>query len=196
MTGGWTGRARSAMQTQDISQRVLAEALGCSRAAVGHYLAGRRRPSLEQMEQIAAALRVDLVWLLKGDGEGVAEAGPLPGAVPVLGSTAAGLTGDPEEAGRGRWYGVTITGSDYSPRIHPGEVAVMDPARAPDAGDEVLVHFHSGELGLYALVRRGREQLTLETIAGDRTRRVVESKEIRFIHRIVAVLVGNPASSG
>lgn len=188
MAGTWTGRARAAMQAQGISQRTLAEAMDCSRAAVGHYLSGRRRPSLEQMEQIAGALGVDLIWLLRGEGEGIKEAPPLPGTVPILGSTGDGLIR--ETAGsKSRWYGITVSGSEYSPRIHPGEVAVVDPARTPEPGDEVLVRFRNGTLGLYALVKRSRTQITLETIAGDRTRRIVEAGDVASLHRIVAVFL-------
>jgi transcriptional regulator with XRE-family HTH domain len=181
------------MEAKRISQQDLATALGLTRAAVGHYLAGRRRPSLDQMTAIAAALDVDLVWLLQGPDHAVAESRLVPARVPVLGGTRSGLTED-LSARRG-WYALKVEGSEYSPRIHAGEVAVLDPDRAPEAGDEVLVVLRDGGLGLHVLVRQGPAQVTLETIAGDRVRRAVPRKDIRFMHRLVAVFVEDPESA-
>jgi transcriptional regulator with XRE-family HTH domain len=39
-----------------------------TRGAVGHYLASRRKPSPEQMEALAGALRCNVDWLLCGRG--------------------------------------------------------------------------------------------------------------------------------
>jgi hypothetical protein len=145
------------------------------------------------MTAIAAALNVDLVWLLQGPDHAVAESRLVPARVPVLGGTRSGLT--EEVAGRRGWYALTVEDSEYSPRIHAGEVAVLDPDRAPDAGDEVLVGLRGGGLGLHVLARQGQKQVTLETIAGDRARRVVPREDILFMHRLVAVFVENPESA-
>ena len=92
MDGDWTGRARAQMRARGVSQQDLSRLLECTRGAVGHYLSGRRHPSLEQMEIIARELGVDLLWLLRGDPPGgVADS---PGGdsyagvhIPIMGST-------------------------------------------------------------------------------------------------------------
>jgi len=70
MNDTWMDRAKTRMRAQGISQENLAERLTCTRAAVGHYLSGRRKPSLKQFEIIAEALNTDLIWLLYGENTG------------------------------------------------------------------------------------------------------------------------------
>ena len=50
----WIDRVRQWMTASGTSQGSLARALDCTRGAVGHYLAGRRQPTLAQMEQLSA----------------------------------------------------------------------------------------------------------------------------------------------
>ena len=197
MDGDWTGRARAQMRARGVSQQDLSRLLDCTRGAVGHYLSGRRHPSLEQMETIAKVLGVDLLWLLRGDPPGgVADS---PGAdsysglhIPIMGSTGTGFARGPAKKqgmrlGSRACYGLKITGSDYSPRLYAGEVAVFDPATDAGPGDEVLVRFRDGKMGLYALVNRGRARITLQSLAGDRIRRQAELKEVKAVHKLIAV---------
>ena len=74
MTKSWMDRARSQMQHLSIPQEKLAIDLGCTRGAVGHYLSGRRNPTLEQLNKIAQLLKVNPAWLLYGlSEEGIRE---------------------------------------------------------------------------------------------------------------------------
>lgn len=65
----WQDRVRSVMKEQGITQDALTNVLGVStRGAVGHYLSGRREPSAAQLQSLAKFLKVDLSWLLTGQG--------------------------------------------------------------------------------------------------------------------------------
>lgn len=197
MDGDWTGRARAQMRARGVSQQDLARLLDCTRGAVGHYLSGRRHPSLEQMEIIARVLGVDLLWLLRGDPPpGVAEPSGADSdtglRIPIMGSTGSGFARSPSKRlgmrlGSRACYGLKISGSDYSPRLYAGEIAVFDPVTDAGPGDEVLVRFRDGKMGLYALVNRGRARVTLESLTGDRIRRQVELKDLKAVHKLIAV---------
>lgn len=55
--GNWRARARARMEERGMKQEDLLKPLGVStRGAVGHYLSGRREPSVEQFRDLAAAL--------------------------------------------------------------------------------------------------------------------------------------------
>ena len=65
----WQDRVRSVMKEQGITQDALTYVLGVStRGAVGHYLSGRREPSAAQLQSLAKFLKVNLNWLLTGEG--------------------------------------------------------------------------------------------------------------------------------
>lgn len=59
-------RIRLARTTSDIDARALAEILGVSPSAVTGWERGRTEPALSRIEQIAAVLDVDVVWLAFG----------------------------------------------------------------------------------------------------------------------------------
>ncbi len=150
------------------------------------------------METIAKVLGVDLLWLLRGDPPGAIADTPDADSysglqIPIMGSTGSGFArGSAKQSGmrlgsRG-CYGVTISGSDYSPRLYTGEVAVFDPAIEAGPGDEVLIRFRDGKIGLYTLVKRGPARITLASLAGDRVRHQAELKDIKTLHKLIAVL--------
>jgi hypothetical protein len=149
------------------------------------------------MESIAKVLSVDLLWLLRGDPPGAIADTPDTGSysglhIPIMGSTGSGFARGPSRQpemrlGSRGCYGLQISGSEYSPRLYAGEVAVFDPVTAASPGDEVLVRFRDGKMGLFALVSRGRSRITLESLAGDRIRRQVDPKQIKILHKLIAV---------
>ena len=65
----WMERARRRMADLGITQEDLCALLKVkTRGAVGHYLAGRRKPTPEQVEALAEALQCSVDWLLTGRG--------------------------------------------------------------------------------------------------------------------------------
>ena len=65
----WIEIARKRMTDMGISQDDLCEVLGVkTRGAVGHYLNGRREPTLAQLRALAKKLGMGLAEMLEGDG--------------------------------------------------------------------------------------------------------------------------------
>ncbi len=66
----WFDRVRTLMRRDGVTQDALTEVLGVkTRGAVGHYLSGRREPSIEQLRALATIFNVSLDWILTGNGE-------------------------------------------------------------------------------------------------------------------------------
>ncbi len=55
------------MDEREITQQDIADALGVTRGAVGHWLCGRREPTLSQFLELSDALDVSAGWLLAGE---------------------------------------------------------------------------------------------------------------------------------
>lgn len=60
-------RIKTARQKKGMSQEELAQAIGATKAAVSRYEAGKRRPSYDQLQRIAAALGTSTSNLLPPD---------------------------------------------------------------------------------------------------------------------------------
>ena len=54
----WYEIAKKAMESQDISQEQMAERLGVTQGAVGHWLNGKREPKLEMINKLLAELGI------------------------------------------------------------------------------------------------------------------------------------------
>lgn len=63
----WYVRARLQMTKLNVTQEAVAEALGVTRGAVGHWLSGRREPTLQQLETIAERIGCTRAELLDDD---------------------------------------------------------------------------------------------------------------------------------
>lgn len=66
MTDDWRTRTKTAMKEAGITQEALAEHLKVTQGAVQKWLAGTRHPNLEDIDRIAAALRVPGYTLTHG----------------------------------------------------------------------------------------------------------------------------------
>ncbi|MFT7338140.1 MAG: phage repressor protein C with HTH and peptisase S24 domain [Marinobacter maritimus] len=64
----WFDRVRTLMRDRKVTQEDLKKPLGVgTRGAVGHYLSGRREPSLDQLESLASYFKTDLGWMISGE---------------------------------------------------------------------------------------------------------------------------------
>lgn len=63
------GRVRVARRLAELCARELAEQLGRNASTVYRWEYGLRTPSFEDLEAVARITRVDLAWLLTGQGE-------------------------------------------------------------------------------------------------------------------------------
>ena len=62
----WTTRLKERMKSLQMTQEMLANKLGITRGAVGHYLGGRRSPPMEHFEKLATVLKTSPAWLQYG----------------------------------------------------------------------------------------------------------------------------------
>jgi len=201
MSENWIDRARQWMKASGTSQGSLARALDCTRGAIGHYLAGRRQPTLTQMERIARVMEVHPAWLLYGVGQEytgkeklVYPAGSTPefslrfmgGGSSTLASRPAGLLD--LRALSERCYGFRVEPGSSTARAYEGEILVIDPQSVPQPGDEVLVGFSDSGTVLYELVSIQDDRITLGSLNNRRQRRECSPWELAFMHRVIAVL--------
>jgi transcriptional regulator with XRE-family HTH domain len=184
------------MQEIGVTQKMLAKALGCTRGAIGHYLAGRREPTLERFEIIAETLGLDTKWMVFGEDEwnGVNE--PVqPYYVPVCGTTTGGrgrrLLGrlDLSECGDSA-YALKVEGVTWAPRAHEGEVILLSQNREPQPGDEVWVEYADGTTDLQVVVKLRNGEVILDSVVGQRQRQVWRRSEIKKMHYLLAVFRG------
>lgn len=59
-------KIKMARKAQKITQQALADRLGVHRSTIANYEIERRRPSLDELKQIAKILHVDVNYLLEG----------------------------------------------------------------------------------------------------------------------------------
>lgn len=62
----WNQRLKEKMSELGLTQEVLASKMGITRAAITHYLAGRRVPPLAQFQKLAFILKTEPAWLQFG----------------------------------------------------------------------------------------------------------------------------------
>ena len=59
-------KLKSARKAQRVTQQALADRLGVHRSTIANYEMERRRPSLNELKDIAKFLHVDINYLLEG----------------------------------------------------------------------------------------------------------------------------------
>ena len=216
MSEDWIDRARHWMKASGTSQGSLARALDCTRGAVGHYLAGRRQPTLTQMERIAGVMKVHPAWLLYGVGHegigqgssghgdsseaGIVEQAPTYQSEPDPEFTLRVMGSDPSDpaarparllnlrALSERCYGYQMEPGSSNARAYEGEILVIDPHSAPQPGDEVLVGFPGSNTVLHELVSIEEERITLGSLNDRRQRLECTPGQLAFMHRVIAVV--------
>jgi len=63
----WNEKLRTAARAKRIRYHELADMLGVTTGAVGHWMSGRREPNLEHLMQLCRTLEIDLHALLSED---------------------------------------------------------------------------------------------------------------------------------
>jgi len=136
-----------------LDQNDVARALGVSRAAVGHYLHGRRRITSEQLENLSRALDVKVSWLYEGEQENVEEGPPVGRPAPELDWVAAGRPESVQASGlsdaiayhpspfpgRPNLFALRVKGASMEPRFKEGDLIYVDPYEEPMHGKFVVV---------------------------------------------------------
>jgi transcriptional regulator with XRE-family HTH domain len=199
MAENWIDRVRDWMTREGVSQGNLAAALDCTRGAVGHYLSGRRQPTLAQMERIAQAMGVHPAWLLFGVGGGSTGANEASGNFrwPARKAAALLLSGTPQCLAMTptsyldltplaeRCYAIRLPPSSKDSRQTGTTVLILDPDSRVAPGHEVLVGFRAGGSGLFSFASRSASQLILMGPLPDLRELSFPMRDILFLHRAV-----------
>ena len=190
MAETWIERARARMDELGLAQNDLMETLGVNtRGAVGHYLTGRREPSIKQLAALASRLgmppgelifgksRPSLVDLQLNRDLGL-------GAVSVLGQIAIrpdGIWADfSKETASNREkirffsedvnaFALDITAGPGAGPLRPGWIVIVEPTIPSAEGDIVLANHADGRTAVLELLRyRDPEYLFLSLTGAER----------------------------
>lgn len=216
MTEHWYDRAKARMSELGLNQADLMGPLGVrTRGAVGHYLTGRREPSPAQLLTLASILQVSMDYLVLGAGKGgipkpisslEATGVQIPSAafrrVPVVGTASLGLDGywtDLEyPAGHGDGYfefptkdrdaySLQVKGNSMFPAIRSGWYVVIEPSKALQQGEFVLVKLKDGRSTVKEFLWQRDGMYTLSAVSNGE-RFVIPESEVEFVHHVGGIL--------
>ncbi|MCW8997840.1 MAG: hypothetical protein OQK04_03915, partial [Kangiellaceae bacterium] len=88
-------------------------------------------------------------------------------------------------------YALMVKGAELAPRMYEGDVLLISPGYPISPGSEIFVEFASGERGVFNLISRRAQEITMAPLAAKQNRIVRSLSDIDFMHAIVAVV--NPA---
>ena len=156
-------RLTLAMRIKGISQAALGEGVGVSQTTIWKLMNGKTS-SNRKLYEIADYLKINLNWLVSGDGEmennqpknEIEYIGNIKeGTIIVKGEAIMGTDGafqmDKDFNGRLKFhsddphaFALKVKGDSMFPRINSGEFVVIEPNIVPCSGDEVLVRTKDG----------------------------------------------------
>lgn len=191
----------AARKHKKLTQEQLGEAVGRTKANVGHWEKGLHAPSFDMVQRIAEATGFPPPESNKQIQSNVESALSLkrPRGIPVVGSVKAGDDGYLEEleypVGHGEgeviyWvqdkaaYALRVKGDSMHPRYRAGEFVVLTPSIEALPGRDVVVILKNGKklLKLLNWVRDG--ELQLLSINNGYTPMTIDLSEIERIHRV------------
>ncbi|MFM5248129.1 MULTISPECIES: LexA family protein [Aeromonas] len=154
----WHSLAKSRMKKLGITQEQLAEKLGVTQGAIGHWLNKRREPSMDIILGIMAALELKNISIgidgsITNETQNIEFASPDAHRIPVLNYVQAGVWTSPDEIREGdgnlsyittdlelgdRAFAIVIRGSSMEPEFVEGDVVLIDPDEPLHPGDFVV----------------------------------------------------------
>ena len=146
-------RLRDLRLNQGISQKVIADYLGCSTVVYSRYETGSREPSMDTLMRLADYFNVSIDYLT-GKSDIPRNGGVV--RIPVVGHVVAGIPTsaiediidweeiDEEMARRGDYIGLRVKGDSMYPEIKDGDIAIIRRQDTIETGD-IAVVFVNGE---------------------------------------------------
>lgn len=196
----WYELARQAMIKQGVTQDAMAERLGVTQGAVGHWLSGKREPKLETINRMLALLALPP---LGTNATPALESGPdltQPfRRTKVLGTAQLGPEGywDALTAADG-WldvptrdpdaYSLRVKGDSMAPAIRSGWVVWCEPNHALIPGEYVMVRRTSGECMVKELLFENAEEVSLMAVNDGYGRLTIPRIEIEQIHYVGGIV--------
>lgn len=142
-------RLRQLRNQKNLTQKDIADFLGCGRTTYVKYETGVNEPNLDTLKQLAGFYNVSLDYLTgnsdSSDVEGVGI------RIPVLGRVQAGIPFEaveeildweeisPEMAATGDYFALRIRGQSMEPRMCDGDVIIIRKQSDVDNGDIAVV---------------------------------------------------------
>jgi repressor LexA len=156
-----TRRIKELRTKKGLSQEQLAKILNIDRSTVNKYESGQSRP-IRYINKLADLFGVSADYILGLDGESRKEQNPPPKIVkiPVLGYAAAGIPIEAiteiegyeeipaEIAEKGKYFAWRVKGYSMSPRIMPGDIAIVKVQRTFRSGDTCIVQINGNEAAI------------------------------------------------
>lgn len=89
-----------------------------------------------------------------------------------------------------RCYALKVRGDSMSPRIRHGEIVIVDPDKAPESGEDVVVSLRDGRMMIKVFLYRKGNEITLGSINAGHGNITVTQDEIYDMHYVAARLPG------
>lgn len=146
-------RLRDLRLNQGLSQKVIADYLGCSTVVYSRYETGSREPSMDTLMRLADYFNVSIDYLT-GKSDIPRNGGVV--RIPVVGHVVAGIPTsaiediidweeiDEEMARRGDYIGLRVMGDSMYPEIKDGDIAIIRRQDTVETGD-IAVVFVNGD---------------------------------------------------
>ncbi len=197
MNKSWLDRAKQLINKHGVSHESIAEDLGCTRGAVSHYLNGRRKPSLLQIEKIAQSLNVEPCWLMFGKGcNSIGETLKPRFSVATIPEKLLNNQQSNhhpflkmDDLNR-KIYGLSVHGEQWKPRFQHKEVIIIHPEAALESGAEVWVNFHNGNSDILTLLETGAEHMVFDSLDPSGQMQRIPLGQIMSVEVIIAVVKG------
>lgn len=195
-----------------ITQYTIADDLGITQGAVGHYLNGRNALNVEVAAGLAKALNVSVSDFSPSIAAKIASqaenlnsdiieyAGKLrAGSVPVIGEAILGVDGmiDMVEVKAG-WlqiyssdkdaYGLKVKGDSMHPRIQSGEFVVIEPNTQVHSGDEVFVRTTDGHNMIKIMTKTRDGNYQFSSINNEHKPITIAPYEVEKMHFVSAIV--------
>lgn len=191
---------RAARKHKGWTQEQLGEAIGRTKANVGHWETGKHAPSIEQLSQISVLTGFPLPPIGAPDSNvAVAPALSPSRLIPVVGHVKGGLDGYLEEmqypVGHGEgfieyWvkdpsaYALRVRGDSMHPRFRAGEFIVVTPGIEAQPGRDVVVKLKDGRKLLKQLNWIRGDEIQLLSVNADYSPTTLSIDEVESIQRV------------
>lgn len=190
------------MEQIGLSQEDLAERLGCTQGAVGHWLSGRREPKLDTINQVLAEVGLPPLAFHDAEESNVEPGPPVSSPyreIKILGTAQMGTEGywhaldeadgvvDVPSRDPGA-YALRLKGDSMAPAIRSGWIAVCEPNGRLVPGEYVMIRLVDGESMLKELLYANEVEVSVMSVNDAYGRRTIPIEQIDQIHYVGAIV--------
>ena len=203
----WYEQAKARIRERQISQEQMAERMGVTQGAIGHWLNGRREPKLEVINRMLELLDLPAVVVsapaIAGEDSALIHEGKMePQAfrcAPMKGIAQLGPDGfwNALEHSDG-WidvlssdsdaYSLRVRGDSMSPAIRDGWAVWCEPNREPVPGEYVMVRGTHGQQRVKELLFANTECVSLMSVNTSYGRLTIPRSEIEHMHAVGGIV--------